>query len=96
LLIIAWHDQNPIISVLHLMFITMSQDRLMNAVVLSIVCEPDVVDGKDYFELALQISGALCDASSGTLRDKIQRLFCSRQITRFFTLFSSRSISDRD
>jgi hypothetical protein len=73
----------------------MSQDRLINAVSLSIVCEPDVVDGKDCFELALQILGALRDASSGTLKDTIKHLFCFRPVARFSTAFSPRCVSDR-
>jgi hypothetical protein len=73
----------------------MSQDRLIDAVSLSIVCEPDVFDGKDCFELGLQILGALCDASSGTLKDTIQQLLCSRQII-CFSPFSSRRVSDRN
>jgi hypothetical protein len=81
LLIVAWPNRHPIISALHLMFVAMSQDRLIDVVSLSTVCEPDVFDGKDCFELGLQILGALRDASSGTLRDTIQQLFCSRQIT---------------
>jgi hypothetical protein len=56
----------------------MSQDRLIDVVSLSTVCESDVLDDKDCFELGLQISGAFCDASSGTLRDIIRQLFCSR------------------
>jgi hypothetical protein len=57
------------ISALHLMFVAMSQDRLVDAVSLSTGCEPDVFDGKDCFELGLQILGALRDASSGMLKD---------------------------
>jgi hypothetical protein len=95
LLIVAWANRDLIISALHLAFVSMSQDRFIDAVSLSTVCEPDVFDGKDCFELGLQILGALRDASSGTLRDTIQQLFCSRQITRFSTPFSSRRVSDR-
>jgi hypothetical protein len=95
LLIIAWPDRDRILSALHLMFVTMSQDRLIDAVSLSTVCELDSFDGKGCFELGLQILGALHDISSGTLRDTIQQLFCSRQITRFSTPFSSRCVSDR-
>jgi hypothetical protein len=36
---------------------------------------------------------ALPDASSGMLRDAIQQLFCSRQITGLSTPFSSRRVS---
>jgi hypothetical protein len=57
------------ISALHLMFVAMSQDRLIDVVSLSAVCEPDVFDGKDCFELGLYIFRVLHDASSGTLRD---------------------------
>jgi hypothetical protein len=95
MLIATWLNRDVIISALHLMFIAMSQDRLIDAVSLSTVCGPDVFNGKDCFELGLQISGALRDASSGRLGDTIQQLFCSRQINRFFTYFSSRSVSDR-
>jgi hypothetical protein len=75
--------------------IAMSQDRLIDAASLSTVCEPDVFDGKDCFELGLQILGTLRDASSGMLRDKIQQLFCSRQITRLSTPFSPRPVANR-
>jgi hypothetical protein len=81
LLIVAWPNRDLIISALHLMFVAMYQDRLTDVVSLSTVCEPDAFDGKDCFELGLQILGALHDVSSGTLRDTIQQLFCSRQIT---------------
>jgi hypothetical protein len=50
----------------------MSQDRLIDAALLSTVCEPDFFDGKDCFELGLEIIMAFHDASSGTLRDTIQ------------------------
>jgi hypothetical protein len=83
------------ISTLYLMFVAMSQDRLIDAVSLSTVCEADVFDGKDCFELGLQNLGAFRDASWGTLRDIIQHLFCSRQITRLSTPFSSGRVSDR-
>jgi hypothetical protein len=52
LLIVAWPNRDRIISTLRLMFVAMSQDRLVDAVSLSTVCEPDVFDGKDCFELA--------------------------------------------
>jgi hypothetical protein len=57
LLIVAWPNRDLIISALHLMFVAMSQDRLVDAVSLSTSCEPDIFDGKDCFELALQILG---------------------------------------
>jgi hypothetical protein len=81
------------IAALHLVFGAISQDRLIDAVSLSTVCEPDVFDGKDCLELGLQILGALGDASSGTLKGIIQQLLCSRQITRFSTPFSLRRVS---
>jgi hypothetical protein len=62
------------------MFAAMSQDRLIDAVLLLTVCEPDIFDGKNCFELGVQILGAGRDASSATLRDTIQQLFCSRII----------------
>jgi hypothetical protein len=77
------------------MFVAMSQGRLIDAVSLSTVYEPNIFDGKDCFELGLQILGALRDASSGTLRDTIRQLFCSRPITRFATHFSSKRVSNR-
>jgi hypothetical protein len=89
LLIVAWPNRDLVISALHLLFVAISQDRLVDTVSLSTVCEPDVFDGKDCFELSLHILGALRDASSGTLRDTVQPLFYARQITRFPTLFSS-------
>jgi hypothetical protein len=95
LLIFAWSNRDWIISTVHLMFVAMSQDRLIDAVSLSTVCEPDAFDDKYCFELSLQISGALRDAPSGTLRDTIQQLFCSRQVTRISTRFSSRRVSDQ-
>jgi hypothetical protein len=64
-MIIAWLNRDPIISALRLMFVAMSQNRTIDAVSLSAVCEPDVLDGKDCFELALRILAALRDASSG-------------------------------
>jgi hypothetical protein len=73
-------------SALHLMFVAMSQDQLVDAISLSITCETDVFDGKDCFELGLQIFRVLHNDSSGTLRDTIQQLFCSRQITRLSTI----------
>jgi hypothetical protein len=94
-LIIAWPNRDLIISALHLMFVAMYQDRITDVISLSTVCEPDSFDGKDCFELGLQILEALHDVSSGTPRDAIQQLFCSRQITRFSTSFSSRRVSDR-
>jgi hypothetical protein len=95
LLIVAWFNKDLIISILHLMFVALSQDRLIDAVSLSTGCEPDEFDGKDCFELGLQIFEALRDTSSGRLRDTIQQLFCSRHITRFPAPFSSRRVSDR-
>jgi hypothetical protein len=86
---------NPIISALRLMFLAMSQNRPTDAVSLSTVSEPDVLDGKNCFELTLQILGALSDVSSGMLRDIIEQLFCFKQITRFSTAFSSRCVPDR-
>jgi hypothetical protein len=87
LLIVAWPNRDPIIFAVHLMFVAMSQDRLIDAVSLSTICEPDVFDGKDCFELGLHILGALRDASSRTLRDTIQQLFCAKHITRLSTSF---------
>jgi hypothetical protein len=95
LLIVAWPNRDRIISALHLMFVAISQDRLIDTLSLSMVCEPDIFNGKDFFELGLQILGALRDASSRTLRDIIQQLLCSRQITPFSLPFSSRRVSDR-
>jgi hypothetical protein len=95
LMIVAWPNRDPIISALRLMFVAMSQNRPTDAVSLSTVYEPDVLDGKDCFKLALQILRALHDASSWMLRDTIEQLFCFRQITRFSTAFSSRYVSNR-
>jgi hypothetical protein len=95
LLFIAWSNRDPILAALHLMFVTMSQDRSVDALSLLIVCEPGVFDGKDCFELGLQILGALRDASSGTLRDIIQQLLCSGQITQFSPPLSSRRVLDQ-
>jgi hypothetical protein len=78
-----------------MMFVAMSQDRLINAVSLSTGCEPDVFDGKHCFELGLQILGAVHDVSLGTLRETIQQLFSPRQIIQFSAAFSSRLVSDR-
>jgi hypothetical protein len=94
LLIVAWPNRDLIISTLHRMFVVMSQDPLIDAVSLTTVCEPYVFDGKDCFQLGLQILEAFHDVSSGTLRHTNQQLFCSRQITRFSTPFSSRRVSD--
>jgi hypothetical protein len=86
LLIVAWLNRDLILSALHLMFIAISRDRLIDAVSLSPVCEPNVFDGKNCFGLGLQILGSLPGGSSGTLRNTLQQLFCSRQIARFSTL----------
>jgi hypothetical protein len=51
LLIVAWPNRNPIISALRLMFVAMPQDRLIDAVPLSTVCEPGVFDGMPEFLL---------------------------------------------
>jgi hypothetical protein len=95
LLVVAWLNRDLIISALRLTFVAISQDRLIDAVSLSTVCEPNVFDGKDCFELGLHLLGALRDASAGTLRGTIQQVFSSRHITRLSTPFSSRRISDR-
>jgi hypothetical protein len=95
LMIVAWRSRDLIISALRLMFVAMSQNGSIDAVSLSTVCEPDVFDGKDCVELALQILGAQRDASSRMLRDTTKQLFCFRQITRFSTAFSSRCVPDR-
>jgi hypothetical protein len=94
-MIVAWSKRDPIIFALRLMFVLMSQNRSIDAVSLSTVCEPDIIDGKDRFELALQISGALRTASSGMPRDTIEQLFSFRQIIRFSTAFSSRYVPSR-
>jgi hypothetical protein len=94
LMIVAWPNRDPIISALRLMLVAMSQNRPIDAVSPSTVCEPDAIDGKHCLELALQILGALRDAPSGMLRDTIEQLFCFRQITRFSTAFSSRCVPD--
>jgi hypothetical protein len=71
-LIVAWPNRDPIISALSLMFVTISQDRFINAMSLSTVCEPNVLDGKDCFELTLRVLGELGGGSSGALRDTIK------------------------
>jgi hypothetical protein len=86
-MLVAWPNRDPIISALRLMFVAMSQNRPIDAVSLSTLCQPDVLDDKDCFELALQILAALRDASSEMLRDTIKQLFCFKQITRFSTAF---------
>jgi hypothetical protein len=93
-LAVAWPNRDVMISALHLKFVAMSHDRLTDAGSLSTVCEPGVFDGKDCFELGLQILGTTRDASSGMLGNTIQQLLCSRKITRFSTPFSSRCVSD--
>jgi hypothetical protein len=94
-MIVAWPNRDPIIFALPLMFVAMSQNRPIDAVSLSTVCQPDLLDGKNCFELALQIFGALRDTSSGMLRGTIEQLFCFRQITRFSTAFSSKCVPGR-
>jgi hypothetical protein len=94
LMIVAWPNRDPKISALRLMFVAMSQNRSIDTVPLSTVCEPDLPDGKDCFELVWQTLRSLRDASSGMLRDIIEQLFCFRQITRFSTAFSSRCVPD--
>jgi hypothetical protein len=80
---------------LPLMFAAMSQNRPIDAISLFIVCEPDVLDFRDCFELALQVLGALHVVSSGMHRDISEQLFCFRQITWFSTTFSSKPVPDR-
>jgi hypothetical protein len=53
--IVAWPNQDLIISALHLMLVAMSQDRFIDTVSLSTVCKPGVFDGKNCFELGLQV-----------------------------------------
>jgi hypothetical protein len=67
LVIVAWPNRDPISSALRLIFVAMTHNRPIDAVSLSTVCEPYVLDGKDCFELALQTLGALRDASLGCL-----------------------------
>jgi hypothetical protein len=55
LLNVAWPNRGRIIFALHLMVVPMFQDRLIDAVSLSTVCEPDILDRKDWFELGLRI-----------------------------------------
>jgi hypothetical protein len=95
LLIVTWPNRDLIISSLHLLFLAMSQDRLIDAASLSTVCEPDVFDGKDCFGLGLHIWGELPAGSSGMLRDTIQQLFRFRQVTRLSIPLCSRRVSDR-
>jgi hypothetical protein len=71
LVIVAWPNRDPIISALRLMFVVMSQNRPIDAESLSSVCKPDVLDSIDCFDLALQILGALRDASSGCLETQL-------------------------
>jgi hypothetical protein len=92
---VAWPNRDPIISALRLMFVAMSQNRPIDAVSLSTISEPDVLDDKNCFELALQILGASSHASSGMCRDTIEQLFCFRQITQFYGAFSSRCVPDQ-
>jgi hypothetical protein len=94
-MVVAWPNRDLIISALSLMFVVMSQNWPIDVVSLFTVCEPDVLDGKDCFELALQILAVLRDASLGMPRDTIEQLFCFRHITRFPTSFSSRCVPDR-
>jgi hypothetical protein len=54
LLIVASPNRDRIIAALHLMFVAMFQDRLIDTVSLSNVCESDVSDGKNCFEPGLQ------------------------------------------
>jgi hypothetical protein len=71
LLIIAWPNRDLLISALHLMFVSIPQDRVIDAVSSSTVCEPHVFDGKNCFELYLHTFWALRDGSSGMLRNTI-------------------------
>jgi hypothetical protein len=95
LTIVTWPNRDPIFSALRLMFGAMFQGQFIDVVSLSTVCKPDLVDGRDCLELPLQMLRAFRDASSGTLRDIIEQLFCFRQIARFSTAFSSRYVSGR-
>jgi hypothetical protein len=57
LMIVAWPNRDSIISAVRLMLVAVFQNRPIDAMSLYTVCEPDVLDGKDCFELALQVLG---------------------------------------
>jgi hypothetical protein len=86
LLIVTWPNRDPIFSALRLMFVAMSHDRSIGVVSLSTVCRPDVVDGKDCFELALQILGALRDASWGRWGTQLNNCSVSDRLFDFLPL----------
>jgi hypothetical protein len=71
------------------MFVAMSQNGPIDAVSLCTVCRPDVLDGIDCFELALQILGAQRDASSGRLRDTVEQFSVSDSSLGFLPPFHS-------
>jgi hypothetical protein len=85
-MIIVQRNRNPIISALRLMFVAMAQNRPIDAGWLSTVCEPDVPDGNDCFELALQMLGALYDAPSGCSETQLNNCSVSDRSLGFLPL----------
>jgi hypothetical protein len=72
----------------------MDKRQLTNAISLEEIREPDVLDGKDCSELALQVLSTLHNSSSGTLRATIESLVCFELTTRFREGLSERLAAD--
>jgi hypothetical protein len=90
----GWAHCDLTVSKLHILLAAMSQYQLTAAVSICTLCEPNVLDAKDCSKLAIQIPGALCDASSGRLSSTIEQLVCFQLITRFHCQFSQKLASD--
>jgi hypothetical protein len=81
-LIVSWPNRHPTVQKLRLLLSAMSKGELTSAVSLCNVCEQNVLNGKDCSEFAIQILGALLNASSGQLRSTIERLVCFQLTTQ--------------
>jgi ubiquitin C-terminal hydrolase len=94
LMILAWPNADQTVSKVRLLFASMSQHHVIDAVSLSTICEPDFHDAKDCSEFALKILGANRDSSSGTLRSTIEHSVCFKLTTRFRARFSFRLVTN--
>jgi hypothetical protein len=92
-MILAWPNCDQTVSNLRVLFASMSQHHVTDAVSFSTICEPDLYDVKDCSKLALKSLGALRDSSSGPLMSTIEHLVCFKLTTRLQIRFSSRRVA---
>jgi hypothetical protein len=79
-MILVWPNADQMVSKVRFFFASVSQHHVRDAVSLSSICKPDLIDAKDCSELALKILGALRDSSCGTYRSTIEH-FVSFKLT---------------